>query len=172
MSVYGSQTRPVLILMSSTNFHVNKIVFQSNADHPLACIWLRAVLSVYESVYYRACQIGIQFGSQNLILCSCDLELESILILILTGNIDILTMYPLRLPKMEKVFGQGIHVYSEVRGRIRHIVRGLDRPTLHPHHHSTLFSFLIAIYMYIYCKDVNIENIGTHLAYHADLCKA
>jgi len=26
--------------------------------------------------------------------------------------------------------------------------------------------------MYIYRKDVNIENIGTHLAYHADLCRA
>jgi len=26
--------------------------------------------------------------------------------------------------------------------------------------------------MYIYFKDVNIENTGTHLAYHADLCKA
>jgi len=26
--------------------------------------------------------------------------------------------------------------------------------------------------MYIYLKDVNIENIGTDLAYDADLCRA
>ena len=26
--------------------------------------------------------------------------------------------------------------------------------------------------MYIYSKDVNIENIGTHLASHAALCRA
>jgi len=34
------------------------------------------------------------------------------------------------------------------------------------------YVFRIALYMYIYLKDVNIENIGTHLTYHADLCRA
>ena len=52
------------------------------------------------------------------------------------------------------------------------VVRGLDRPTLHPTTTLLYYVFLIAIYMYIYCKDVNIENIGTHFAYHADLCRA
>ena len=32
--------------------------------------------------------------------------------------------------------------------------------------------FMLTSYMYIYCMDVNIENIWTHLAYHADLCRA